>query len=224
SNAAIAAPLGKTFVQRGNAKVEVFIRLSQPSVAELNAQVMRTTGDLASDEAQKAQANAVTAEQASMRSAIEAYGAKELSALKVGANGVRVLVDESQIENLRALPGVRSVGRVTKFKMDNITSVPAIGAPVVWQKYKVKGKGIRIGIIDSGIDYLHANFGGAGDPAAYAANNKNVIEAGTFPTAKVVGGFDFAGPTYNADVAGSTPTPDPDPLDGNGHGSHVAGT
>src|SRR6185312_14469723 len=44
------------------------------------------------------------------------------------------------------------------------------------------------------------------------------------PTAKVVGGFDFAGPTYNADVAGSTPTPDPDPLDGNGHGSHVAGT
>src|SRR5262245_50013807 len=159
-----------------------------------------------------------------MRSAIESYGAKELSALKIGANGVRVLVDEDQIENLRALPGVRSVGRVTKFKMDNITSVPAIGAPVVWQKFKVKGEGIRIAIIDSGIDYLHANFGGSGNPADYAANNKNVIEPGTFPTAKVIGGFDFAGPTYNADIAGSTPSPDPDPLDGNGHGSHVAGT
>jgi subtilisin family serine protease len=224
SNAAAAAPLGKTFVQKSNAKIEVFIRLSQPSVAELNAQAVRATGELASDEAQKAQAAAVTAEQASMRAAIESYGAKELSALKVGANGVRVLVDESQIENLRALPGVRSVGRVTKFKMDNITSVPAIGAPVVWQKYKVKGKGIRIAIIDSGIDYLHKNFGGKGDPAEYAANNKNVIEDDTFPTAKVVGGYDFAGPTYNADIAGSTPTPDPDPLDGNGHGSHVAGT
>src|SRR5262245_42098783 len=75
SNAAIAAPLGKTFVQKSNAKVEVFIRLSEQSVAELNAQAMRATGELASDEAQKAQAAAVTAEQASMRSAIESYGA-----------------------------------------------------------------------------------------------------------------------------------------------------
>ena len=55
-------------------------------------------------------------------------------------------------------------------------------------------------------------------------NNQNVIEPGTFPTAKVKGGFDFAGPTYDANDPGSVPQPDPDPLDGNGHGSHVAGT
>ena len=181
-------------------------------------------GRLASDAAQAAQGAAVTAEQASMRSAIAALGAKQLSSLKIGANGVRVRVAASEIANLRALPGVRSVARVTKFRPDNITSVPAIGAPQVWDKYKVRGKGVSIGIIDSGIDYLHADFGGAGDPAAYDANNKNVIEAGTFPTAKVVGGFDFAGPTYNADDDDSVPAPDPDPLDGNGHGSHVAGT
>ncbi|MCB1692816.1 MAG: S8 family serine peptidase, partial [Pseudomonadales bacterium] len=44
-----------------------------------------------------------------------------------------------------------------------------------------------------------------------------------FPTAKVIGGYDFAGATYDASVDGSVPTPDPDPLDGDGHGSHVSG-
>jgi subtilisin family serine protease len=51
-----------------------------------------------------------------------------------------------------------------------------------------------------------------------------VIEPGTFPTAKVVGGYDFVGDAYNgASTNTDTPVPDPDPLDCAGHGSHVAG-
>jgi subtilisin family serine protease len=213
------------------AQVEVFVRLSTPSVAELNAQSVEATGDLASDQAQAAQLAAISSEQANMRSTLASHGATLLSSLRVGANGIRARVAASEIENIKALPGVRSVGRVVKYRLNNITSVPWVGAPVVWEKYKVKGEGVRIGIIDSGIDYTHANFGGPGTPAAYAANNPNIIEPGSFPTKKVVGGYDFAGHTYDADVDGSVPEPDPDPLDGNnpdnpgnGHGSHVAGT
>ena len=121
------------------------------------------------------------------------------------------------------MPGVRSVGRVELHTVDNIDSVPWVGAPAVWSKIG-RGENISIGIIDTGIDYTHADFGGSGNVAEYTANNKNVIEPGTFPTAKVKGGFDFAGPTYNANDPTSVPQPDPDPLDGNGHGSHVAGT
>ena len=54
-----------------------------------------------------------------------------------------------------------------------------------------------------------------------------MIEPGTFPTAKVIGGFDFVGDDYNADsddAARTVPHPDPDPLDCYGHGSHVGGT
>ncbi len=225
-----AQRLNKSF-RNPNAQVEIFVRLSTPSVAELNAQAVDTTGDLASDQAQAAQVAAINSEQASMRGVLAAHGATLLSSLKVGANGLRVRVASSEVESIRELPGVRSVGRVVRYRANNITSVPAIGAPEVWQKYKAKGKGVTVAIIDSGIDYTHANFGGPGTPGAYASNDPNIIEPGTFPTAKVIGGFDFAGATYDADIAGSEPVPDPDPLDGNnpddpahGHGSHVAGT
>ena len=69
---------------------------------------------------------------------------------------------------------------------------------------------------------LHAAFGGAGSVAAFNANNPTIIEPGTFPTAKVVGGYDFVGETW---ASGASLAPDPDPLDkgtGAGHGTHVA--
>ena len=204
--------------------VQVFVQLDTPSVAELNASSVDSTGVMASHEAQQQQAALVDAQQATIRSQLAALGATELGALRVGANGLRIRVASSQLDNIRALPGVRTVGRVEIHTLDNVTSVPWIGAARVWAAGNTKGQNVKVGIIDSGIDYLHANFGGPGTVAAYAANNKNIIETGTFPTSKVKGGIDLAGPTYDARNAASVPTPDADPLDGNGHGSHVAGT
>lgn len=84
------------------------------------------------------------------------------------------------------------------------------------------GTGVRVAVLDSGIDYTHAALGGSGDPAEYAANDPSIIEPGTFPTAKVVGGYDFVGSNW---VVGLAEEPDPDPLDdgpGAGHGTHVS--
>jgi subtilisin family serine protease len=91
----------------------------------------------------------------------------------------------------------------------------------------ITGKGIVVGVIDTGVDYTHAMFGGAGTAAAFTANDPNVIEAGSFPTAKVIGGIDLVGTKYDAasiDENTRLPTPDADPLDEAGHGSHVSGT
>jgi subtilisin family serine protease len=55
------------------------------------------------------------------------------------------------------------------------------------------GNGIKVAVLDSGIDYTHAALGGSGNPADFAANNPDIVEPGTFPTAKVVGGYDFVG-------------------------------
>ncbi len=226
STAAIGAQsLHRAPVPAGTERVEVFVRLSTPAVAELNAQSIAASGQMASSEAQRAQAAKVGAEQAAIRGQLTGLGAQELSALRVGANGLRIRVPANQIANLRALPGVRSVGRVEIHRINNIESVPWIGALRAAQKYGLTGTGVKIAIIDTGIDYLHANFRKDGVPGDYAGNDKSIIEPGTFPTAKVVGGWDFAGATYDAsNPANNVPVPDPDPLDGAGHGSHVAGT
>ncbi|MEZ5532783.1 MAG: S8 family serine peptidase [Steroidobacteraceae bacterium] len=205
------------------ARVQVFVRLDEPAVAELNAASLASTGKFATPAAQREQARRVSQQQARFRGTLDSLGAQVLSAQRVGANGMRVNVNRAELAALRAMPGVRSVGRVQRQYLDNIDSVPWIGAPSVWAAVGT-GKGVSIGIIDTGIDYTHADFGGSGNPADYEANDKSVIEPGTFPTAKVKGGYDFAGPTYDANVPGSVPTPDPDPLDGNGHGTHVSGT
>ncbi|MES1196706.1 MAG: S8 family serine peptidase, partial [Steroidobacter sp.] len=208
----------------GNLRVEVFVRLDQPSVAELNINSVHQTGQYASSDAQKAQAQRITAQQNALRPVLENYGAKILSAHRVGDNGLRINVAMSQVNALRSLPGVKSVARVVTYKPSNIDSVPWIGATNVWNNLGIKGKGVKIGIIDTGIDYTHANFGGSGNVADFTNNNPNIIEPGTFPTAKVVGGYDFAGASYNADDPNTVAVPDPDPIDHAGHGSHVAGT
>ncbi|KZV97986.1 subtilisin-like protein [Exidia glandulosa HHB12029] len=68
----------------------------------------------------------------------------------------------------------------------------------------ISGKGIKVGIIDSGVDYLHPNLGG-GFGAGF----------------KIAGGTDLVGDDY---TGLNDPVPDADPRDTcGGHGTHVAG-
>ena len=90
----------------------------------------------------------------------------------------------------------------------------------------VRGAGVRVGIIDSGIDYTHEMLGGSGDPTAFESINPNET-SDHFPNKKVVGGFDFAGESFNPGshiYKARIPAPDANPLDQGGHGTHVAGT
>jgi uncharacterized repeat protein (TIGR01451 family) len=152
------------------------------------------------------------------------FNVQELYRVHRALNGIAVIVDAGKVDELRRLPGVKAVRPIEPEYLTNSSSVPFIGAPQVWGGplgLNVKGEGIKIGIIDTGIDYQHADFGGTGVLADYQANNRTVAPDAYFPTAKVVGGYDFAGDAYTASNA---PVPDPDPMDCNGHGTHVAGT
>jgi len=139
-------------------------------------------------------------------------------------NGIAVRTDEAGAEMIRQIPGVKSVSVMELHERSHTNSVPVIGGPEVWESLGVLGEGIKIAVIDSGIDYLHTNFGGPGTPEAYALPTTELNQY--FPNVKVAGGWDFAGDAYNGS---NVPRPDPNPLDcryelGGGHGTHVAGS
>jgi 2',3'-cyclic-nucleotide 2'-phosphodiesterase (5'-nucleotidase family)/subtilisin family serine protease len=157
---------------------------------------------------------------------IENLGATIISNYTAAYNGMQVYTPLSALNDLRALPGVKAIHPAPIHDINLGGSVDLIGAPDVWNDFGYDGDGMVIAIIDTGIDYTHAVFGGSGDPDDYANNDPDIIEPGTFPTAKVIGGYDFAGTTYNANPADPAyqpiPNPDRDPLDENRHGTHVA--
>ena len=141
--------------------------------------------------------------------------------------GIAVTTDASRLDALAAIPGVKAVHRLVPKTRDNFMAVPLIEAPGAWVDAGKTGRGITIGIIDTGIDYTHTDFGGPGTAAAYdaALAAKNAGESPVYPDpAKIPGGYDFAGNAYDAANPDSMPQPDDNPLDCEGHGTHVAGS
>lgn len=142
--------------------------------------------------------------------------------------GIAVSATPAQLPELAAMPQVRSVRTLVPKTPANSTAVQLTRTVQAWQQTGRFGDGVRIGIIDDGIDYTHADFGGPGTPEAYAAIDRTRVEPSYFPTAKVVGGYDFAGDEYDASGASGpdalAPRPDPNPLSCGQHGTHVAGS
>ncbi len=179
---------------------------------------------------------------AGIRHLLEAANIPILFQTHTAYNGIAVIATPEQLRLLRAIPGVVDIHIVAPKARSSTRAVSFIGAPQFWSATRqltgshVTGNGVRIGIIDSGIDYTHATFGGPGTPDAFRSNDPTIIEAGTFPTEKVIAGYDFVGDAYDASgrLGSPIPNPDPDPLDcagdgtdavrriSGGHGTHVA--
>ncbi|HUJ26544.1 MAG TPA: S8 family serine peptidase, partial [Myxococcales bacterium] len=218
---------------RNRGPTYAMVELSQPATAAVYAQTARAASTARATSDARTQLTAVRSQQAAFASAVERAnlrgGAREVYRVQRVMNGILYRTDASNVALLRSMAGVKAVHIVTPKTVDNARSIPFVGVSNLWTAAGggFHGEGVKVGVIDTGIDYTHANFGGAGTAAAYASNDPSVVEEGSFPTAKVIGGIDFAGTDYDAssaDPAQYIPVPDDDPLDEAGHGSHVAGT
>jgi subtilisin family serine protease len=146
--------------------------------------------------------------------------ARVIAQVQTVLNAVFVEVDASVLPALAQDSRVVRIAPVGNYEKDLSETVPYIGASAV-QAAGFDGMGIKVAVLDSGIDYTHYNLGGSGNVSDFDANDPTIIEPGTFPTWKVVGGYDFVGEVW----PNGPEAPDPDPLDkgsGAGHGSHVA--
>ena len=231
---------------RAKGPTDVWVSLSDDSVAAYRAGQMAALGQdkqarplggdgkartlSAPEQAQRAAVNAhravLMAQQDSLMSQLGGMGAKELGRVQVAHNAVAVRVDASSLEAISKLSGVLKVRPVVHYALDLSETVPYIGGKAVQDSGRT-GAGVRVAVLDSGIDYTHKNLGGAGTAAAYAAaygantaDPKTTTLDGLFPTAKVVAGFDFVGETWTP--TSGVRTEDPDPIDFEGHGTHVA--
>lgn len=155
-------------------------------------------------------------------------GTDELFRTTNAVPGLVVTADQAHIRELAALPDVRSVHKVVPKTVGNANTVQLTHTLRSWQQSGRLGDGVRVGIVDDGIDYTHADFGGPGTKGSYASIDPTRIDPNFYPTDKVVGGYDFVGDGYDASGAAGpdalVPRPDPNPLACGEHGTHVAGT
>lgn len=208
----------------GDRQVTVILKLRGESVGERAAQARRQGRDLSKAERDAIRAQ-LKAQQDALRGEIQGAGGRVLFDYQDAYNGVAVSAPLRGLAALAALPGVERVFPSRTFERENTPGVQYIEANDAWDDLGLTGDGVKVAILDTGVDYFHANFGGSGDPADFESDNGEIVEPGSFPTSKVVGGTDLVGDDYNASVpANATPQPDPDPKDCNGHGSHVAGS
>ncbi|MCC7206649.1 MAG: S8 family serine peptidase, partial [Anaerolineae bacterium] len=201
-------------------EVTVYIQLEADPVAVAFAEAtgdaqppMQRAAVSAAAAAGERQAEIVRSEQEQVEAALSDQGVDVLARTEIALNSLMAVVDAEQIPDLTAIDGVLDVLVEAPKLPDNTTSVPHIGAPAAWAA-GFTGAGLRIGVIDTGIDYRHRTFG-TWDGTPWTGFNQGA--SGT----KVVGGYDFVGDGYTGT---NTPIPDNDPLDCNGHGTHVAGT
>jgi len=135
-------------------------------------------------------------------------------------NGFSISVTTSELGKLSRIPGVKAIYPVMVVAVPQTspaavnpelyTALAMTGADVAQSELGYTGKGIKVAVMDTGIDYNHPDLGGC-------------FGAGC----RVAKGWDFVGDAYNADDTSPSynpfPTPDPDPDDCGGHGTHVAG-
>ena len=169
---------------------------------------------------------AVRNEKAAFRRTAAAAGVryKERRAFDVLFNGFSVVVNAADRMKLAQLPGVKAVYPVEIIQApepkpagegiapDLVAAITMTGANIA-QSQGFTGAGVKVGIIDTGIDYDHQDLGGDGVQRT---------DSHIFPTARVVAGYDFVGDAYDAGT-NPVPVPDPYPDDCAGHGTHVAG-
>ena len=108
---------------------------------------------------------------------------------RIVLNGLAVAASPSDLPRLARLPGVAHVYASTRYHRQLYQSPQLIGAPILWgPTLATAGQGIKIGIIDDGVDQRHPFFNSAGytPPPGFpkgktAYTTRKIIVARAFP-------------------------------------------
>ena len=134
---------------------------------------------------------------------------------QVVLNGLAVVAPADAARRIAAVPGVREVQASVRYHRSLYRSPEVIGAPQVWGPTLTSaGEGMKIGVLDDGVDRTHPFFSSAGfaAPAGFPKGNQ------AYTTGKVIVARSF--PPAGANWAYAKLPFDPVESE---HGTHVAG-
>jgi subtilisin family serine protease len=204
--------------------VEVVVTLAAPPLAEaihdsrvLAARVRLGRLDLRSPTSlDYLRALAAAQARVAARIVADVPGARVTWRYQVVADGMAVLLPRDQLDRLARVPGVAEVWPSVAYRPLDDRSPHLIGADQLWgaPAFTTAGNGVKIGIVDDGVDQAHPFF----DPAGYTFPPGFPKGDVAYTTAKVIVARAFAPPTSTWKYA-RRPF---DPAESD-HGTHVAG-
>jgi subtilisin family serine protease len=156
----------------------------------------------------------VTNEKAEFRRAAAQAGLRfqERFAFNTLWNGLSIRISPSDVPQVRRLPGVNDVYPVESIPLPEpgnegydpqLMTAELMTGVAAAHAAGFTGKGVKVAIMDTGIDYRHPDLGGCFGPGC-----------------RVETGWDYVGDAF---TGSQVPVPDDDPMDCYGHGTHVAG-
>ena len=184
-------------------KADRRIRLGQPQLQELTLQA--------------------EAAQEPIKNAIRTQGIEVTGSVCHTLNAVFIRATKEQAEQIKLLPGVKRVDRARRFKLLTNAAGEIVGAPAAWSTMggiENAGAGLKIGILDTGIDIDHPAFS---DPSLRAPPGfpKGRPEDLAFTNNKVIAARSYVGLLNPLAIEASRPD-DTTPRDRVGHGTAVA--
>jgi len=229
----ILDPAVQSLAAAGNEMVRVTVELDKASLANVAKSMSAAE--------RTAYAQEVSAFQDAAAKQIEALGGQVVYKFRTLSSGLLVRMPGRIAPDVAKLPMVTKLGKIQDYQLDLTETVPFIGAAAV-KSLGYDGSGVKVAVLDSGIDYTHLAFGGPGTvaawKAAYYGSDPACLVDDSLPTCanrqaanpayfgagapKVKGGYDWVGPlwpTYGSEM------PDPNPIalvESGDHGTHVS--
>src|SRR3984957_10135640 len=149
-------------------RVQVGIKLQDPPLVVAVGVNAKQNGIAMTAAQQMAYLAQIKQKQDAVMAQVAALGGVELGRVSKAHNALAVSVDASTLQTIHGISGVLAVRPLADYQIsaapvpDLATTDSYVGVASV-QAGGVTGAGIRVALLDTGIDYTHYNLGGSGN-------------------------------------------------------------